>query len=130
LGPLIENREADLVQTRLANCLWKYRRVINAESAQIKNQLEATSDNLCLLSLLSADSVETEDPETDLDFSSPDADTISAHSIPKGSFRLNLMHYEMRLDKQLARAYRLLYHLQLIEEAKKLSTHPTQTKNS
>ena len=39
------------------------------------------------------------------------------------------MHYEMRLDRQLTRALRLLYHLQLMQTAKSLPILSTEDEN-
>lgn len=141
---------------KIANCLWRYRRVINAETAQISNQLKTTADYNRFFALVCAESDEpddydepddSDDPDDDTDYSddsdntdeddNPDdpdeslhqSENLSAQLIPTGSFRLNLMQYEMRLDKQLARAYKLLYHLQLIDESKRLSTHISEPKN-
>jgi hypothetical protein len=139
---------------KIANCLWRYRRVINAETAQISNQLKTTADYNRFYALECAesdepddydDSDDTVDDDTDssddsddtVDDDNPDeskeslnqSENLSAQLIPAGSFRLNLMQYEMRLDKQLARAYKLLYHLQLIDESKRLSTHIAEPKN-
>jgi hypothetical protein len=133
---------------KIANSLWRYRRVINAETAQISNQLKTTADYNRFYALECAESDEPDDYDDSNEYDDPDDDpdssddsddnpdeplhqseNLSAQLIPTGSFRLNLMQYEMRLDKQLARAYKLLYHLQLIDESKRLSTHIAEPKN-
>ena len=116
---------------KIANCLWRYRRVINAETARISDQLKTKADYNQLYALMDAECDdhddynpdECDDSDGDPDQSLNQADNLTTLLTPTGSFRLGLMHYEMRLDKQLARAYKLLYHLQLIDESKRLSTH-------
>jgi len=111
---------------KIANCLWRYRRVINAETARIINQLETTADNSRFLSLLNSGSGEPDEFENDTDQPPQHDPALAAQSIPSGTFSLNLMHYEMRLDKQLSRAYKLLYHLQLMDEFKKAAAPPAK----
>jgi len=110
---------------KIANCLWRYRRTINAETAQINRQLESSSVNLLPLSFLEHGHDEPDtSPENEPNEIQRLANLINARSIPTGSFRLSLTHYEMRLDKQLARSYQLLRHLQMMNDAKKISnTH-------
>ena len=43
------------------------------------------------------------------------ASLTRTQSAPNESFRQSLMQYEMRLERQLTRAYRLLHHLQSTE---------------
>ncbi len=109
---------------KIANCLWRYRRLINAETARINNQLDSAADSHRLLSRLNSDSDDSDNSECDPDQSPRPADMIAARSIPTGTFCINLMHYEMRLDKQLSRAYKLLFHLQLLAASKKGAAAP------
>ncbi len=118
---------------KIANCLWRYRRVINAETAQINRQLESAADTIrigyhrCLLDDLDdPDDNDTDDQET----SSYDANLVGAQSVLRESTRGGLMHYELRLDHQLTRALRLLYHLQLMQTAKTLQILPVDNENT
>ena len=116
---------------KIANCLWRYRRAINAETAQINRQLQSSSLDLLPLTLLERGCDDPDyPPEDDHNETRRDANLIGARSIPTGSFRLNLMHYEMRLDRQLTRAYQLLRHLQLMNDAKRLSNRHRETENT
>ena len=114
---------------KIANCLWRYRRVINAETAQINRQLESAADTIrlgfhrCILD-------DPDDPDSDdEDTSTRNANLIGSQSVLSESTRTGLMHYEMRLDRQLTRALRLLYHLQLMQTAKTLPILSTEDEN-
>ncbi len=114
---------------KIANCLWRYRRVINAETAQINRQLESAAEDIrlgyhrCILD-------DPDDPDSDDDdTSSRDANLIGSQSVPSESFRTSLLHYELRLDRQLTRALRLLYHLQLMQTAKSPPILSTENEN-
>jgi hypothetical protein len=54
------------------------------------------------------DDLDSDDQNT----SRRDGNFISPKSVPRKSFRTSLQYNEMRLDRQLTRAYRLLNHLQ------------------
>jgi hypothetical protein len=144
---------------KIANCLWRYRRIINAETSQINKQLEPSLIELIRFNWAGSPYRDCEDPsdvfenlpdnaddssvdskahlpdeeddegdEDDCDSSRRLANLVGTQSIPHGSFLLHLMHYEMRLDKQLNRAYRLLRHLQLMSAAEKLAEHDREAK--
>ena len=104
---------------KIANSLWRYRRVINAETARINQQLETTADNIergYYGSIL--DEPDDQEPN-DESTARRNADILGSKSVPDHSFRETLQHYEMRLDHQLTRAYRLLHQLQ----------HPNQSES-
>ncbi|MDH3890605.1 MAG: hypothetical protein OEV49_05940 [candidate division Zixibacteria bacterium] len=100
----------DHLVLKIANALWRYRRVINAETARINRQLEDTADSIergHYVSIL-------DDPD-DLDeeaLARQNANRVSSQAVPDQSFRETLQHYEMRLDRQLTRAFTLLHRLQ------------------
>ena len=115
-----------LVQ-KIANSLWRYRRVINAETSRINQQLETTADNI---DKGYYDSFLDEPDDTELDDESTarrNADILGSKSVPDHSFRETLQHYEMRLDHQLTRAFRLLHQLQQPNQSE--STPHSATKN-
>ena len=70
---------------KIANCLWRSRRAVIAETARINRTLERID---------------------------PDPELANARSIPDSEISLNILRYEMRLDRQITRALRLLRHLQ------------------
>jgi hypothetical protein len=95
---------------KIVNALWRYRRVINAETARINRQLEDTADSIKRGHYISI----LDDPD-DLDedaVARQNANRVSSQAVPDQSFRETLQHYEMRLDRQLTRAFKLLHQLQ------------------
>jgi hypothetical protein len=115
---------------KIANCMWRYRRAIKAETAHVNRQLTDTvRHNLHKFPRF----VEQEmacDPRLDDDVAIEDspqfADRLGEKVIPQGGFAKTLMHYEMRLDKQMARAYRMLRELKKMAAAKKSSKSKPQ----
>ena len=108
---------------KIANSLWRSRRAINAETARIAKQVDDTARHLTRfdpLDLLDDDEDDESPDDIDLMALPPYASRIGSQSVPEGDFGLNLIRYEMRLDKQLSRSFRLLQHLQLMSEAKRL----------
>lgn len=84
--------------TKIANCLWRYRRVLAAETAKINRQLRNIND---------FDDIQN--AETDPEHRDNLEYYVGTNQIPKTeSFQL----YEMRLEHQLLRAYRMLFRLQ------------------
>ena len=105
-----------LVQ-KIANCLWRSRRAIIAETAQINHQLAWTGRDIekgAIPKHLYEDSgvpiypFQNESERT--------ASMAGRELIPEDLFCNNIMRYEMRLDRQLTRAYKLLRHLQIMDQ--------------
>ena len=127
---------------KIANALWRYRRVINAETARINRQLETTSDHIerGLYDRYVDEPDDLEPCTSPCDCAQGDigtarcardpfmgdstdrhtADILGSNSVPSESHRETLQRYEMRLDRQLTRAYRLLFQLQLAQSSKTL----------
>ena len=101
-----------LVQ-RIANCLWRSRRAIRAESAQIAFQLDSVDRDLDrnarLDQWLNRRVPRDVTPE---DEARARSIMIGRNSIPSPNAAFNILRYEMRLDRQLSRAYALLNDLQ------------------
>jgi len=91
---------------KIANCIWRYRRAINAETAAVNDQL--TASYLAPLRILSDNIDSTDQP----------SDTALSRSIPVGSLGRALLRYEWRLDRELYRTHRLLRNLQRIQPSK------------
>ena len=107
---------------KLANCLWRHRRVVIAETAQISDQINNISSNTTFFNISDDDDDDEFTDDTDTEEYDEDNDPemvyrIGIKSIPKESFCHNLMRYEMRLDRQLTRTYKLLKQLQLQNKA-------------
>ena len=93
---------------KIANCIWRYKRAINAETATINNQL--TASYLEPLPVLS----------DDIDSPDQHGDTALSRSIPVGYRGRALLRYEWRLDRELYRTYQLFNHLKLMEKSNSL----------
>ena len=94
---------------KIANCMWRYRRGINAESATIAKQVNPPE--VPGLELKS----EVGQYMQALERAKHDDNWFNSRTIPVGESALNLLRYEWRLDRELYRTYRLLNFLQLKE---------------
>ncbi|MDH3890078.1 MAG: hypothetical protein OEV49_03260 [candidate division Zixibacteria bacterium] len=95
---------------KIINAMWRYRRVINAETSRINRQLEDAADDIERGNFFGfqGDADEIDDETV----AQHNANLVGSKSVPGESFRKSLMFYEMRLDRQLTRAIRLLQRLQ------------------
>jgi len=91
---------------KITNCLWRYRRSINAESATINKQLKSPLFAPIPPHFLP----EGTNPS---DHAEEHSYQMQSRTIPVGDPGLNLLRYEWRLDRELYRTYRLLNFLQL-----------------
>ncbi|MFQ5606812.1 MAG: hypothetical protein ACE5GA_02610 [Candidatus Zixiibacteriota bacterium] len=98
----------------IANCLWRQRRAIHAETAQLNRELNRHS-NLLTNTILPME--RSNNPDCKETYHDPDelSTRLAAHSIPTGSFSLDLMRYEMRNDLRVMRALKILKQLQRSE---------------
>lgn len=106
---------------KIANAMWRYRRVIRAETGQIERQFEY----LEYIELQrSADSPDLDSDEgrrtyaTGLD--QRRGSFIDSHNLPPDEASRKILRYELRLDRQITTAYQMLRHLQMIEKANSL----------
>ncbi len=108
-----------LVQ-KIVNCLWRSRRIINAETSQINRQLRRVDSKLKFEAYdepqPDQDCQELEDVETARlrmeETAQKRADMVGVNSIPDDNFCVKILHYEMRLDRQMTRVYNQLRLLQ------------------
>jgi hypothetical protein len=109
-----------LVQ-KIANALWRSRRLIAAETAQINHQLDGGDGGRFYIRGLGVvyniddpayKSVPAEAKERAI------ANQTGINTIPNDSFNANLLRYEMRLDRQLTNTYKLLRNLQNLRGTK------------
>ncbi len=99
---------------KIANCLWRQRRAIHAETAHLNRNLSADSI---------ASDLRFHNNLTDKERADLSRMLAKAQAIPTGDFSANLLRYELRNDLQLARAYRLLRHLQRLQKTKILQDY-------
>jgi len=101
---------------KIANCFWRSRRIINAETARINRQLGWVNDDLKYEFSRDPqpDELETvEEARTRMEINSRRrANVIGVKSIPDENFSVRILRYEMRLDRQMTRTYQLLRKLQ------------------
>jgi len=90
---------------KIANCIWRYRRAINAETATVNDQL--TASFLAPLPIVSDDIDSPDQPHE-----STQRARACVRSIPYGSMGRALLRYEWRLDRELYRTYKLLRTIQ------------------
>jgi len=109
---------------KIANCLWRSRRAIRAESANINNQLRDIDYNV-----KKAREIDIfrhgKDDSPEIEWQKEDQirnNIIGIGSIPDENISMRLLRYEMRLDRQMTRAYKLLKFLQLQNEADSLQS--------
>ncbi len=100
---------------KIANALWRSRRIINAETAQINRQIGHINGKFIYVTGF-GHVADLDDPEND-DIpieakSCAIKNEANLKSIPDNHFNTNILRYEMRLDRQLSRAYKLLRLLQ------------------
>lgn len=114
---------------KIVNCLWRNRRVINAETAQINRQLREVDSSLRYEATY--DDAPGPDPDELEDADSARirmettaqkrADMVGIKLIPDDNFCVKILHYEMRLDRQMSRVYNQLRLLQLRDSLKSTS---------
>jgi hypothetical protein len=128
-----------LLVKRIVDCLWRLRRAVTAETAQIHRQLDTAEDTLRtdeLVNRLSMRFLRTKKDDTasggdthppdlshpePVEGSAPDTETppdpltniIDSKLIPDDAFSKNLLRYELRLNRELIRTYELFNHLKL-----------------
>ena len=98
---------------KIANCLWRQRRAINAERALISRNLDTVAS--CYRHLFGPgpdDGDPSGDTPTDSETARRRADLVALETVPKDNEDATVVIYEMRLDRQLTRAYQLLRQLQ------------------
>lgn len=103
----------ELLVRRIANCMWRHRRILRAETAGISLRSENLPEELEHYSTL--DKMIPGDDEPVDSAASEVADRAwdileAIHSIPRDNDLEKTLYHEMRLDRQLALAYRLLHH--------------------
>ncbi len=108
----------DYLVQKIAICYWRSRRVIAAETAHINSQLNALDNDWKYKQMLSGlvqsvvGKYEVTAEETDAYI----ANRIGMNSIPKDEFSKVILRYELHLDRQLTRCYRLFHQLKEREE--------------
>ena len=106
---------------KMANCLWRCRRAVIAETARINRNLDDVESDYNYKHRIRELLGDTPDPgETPSKKSRSISQLVGINSIPDDSFSLNLLRYEMRLDRQLTRAVKLLQFLKLSHAAESL----------
>ncbi|HDL02031.1 MAG TPA: hypothetical protein ENH23_07345 [candidate division Zixibacteria bacterium] len=108
----------DYMVQKIAVCYWRSKRVIAAETAHINNQLNTITDNWRYKQLLREVVGNTigDDNITEIKKDDYIANRIGMNSIANDEFAKLILRYELRLERQLTRCYRLFYQLKEREE--------------
>ncbi|MEW5925314.1 MAG: hypothetical protein AB1746_15135 [Candidatus Zixiibacteriota bacterium] len=110
---------------KIALCLWRSRRAVIAETAEINDQIrdiDSSWETRRLISKFLDCNDDDEDDESPEDRERFFANEAVRRSLPSNS--RDIMHYEMRLDRQMFRSYRLLELLQLRDRLHEISDDP------
>ena len=101
---------------KIASIFWRMRRLIGAETSYVNAQMENIKSDWnykCLVRELVKGAVdENYQVEEDDDYQRYVQNEIGKNSIPREKFAETLVRYELRLDRQLTRTFRLLRQLQ------------------
>ncbi|MEW6413612.1 MAG: hypothetical protein AB1483_14240 [Candidatus Zixiibacteriota bacterium] len=93
---------------KIANCIWRSRRITAAETARINKQIEDINPRLIREYQLRFYDWDRDDPEEMKELDEVVEDEVHQlaliKSIPEDNFARVLLRYEMRLDRQLTRA--------------------------
>ena len=99
-----------MVTGRATCCLWRSKRAIRAETAQIHHQLDSVEE------AIDQHLDDYYDDPTPKETKRITDNFIGTNLIPNTDTCFNIIRYEMRLDRQLTRAYKLLVHLQTMRQ--------------
>ena len=91
---------------KIANCMWRYRRLIAAETAEINKQLQPQNTFL----------IDKEDYFEHFENSGELEDLLNSRTIPDGETANRFLRYEWRLNRELHHAYTLLRLLKIMEK--------------
>lgn len=105
----------NLLVRKIANCFWRYRRVINAETARINRRINGLDSDLAFADAilnLGGKKKGGPAPANDDKHGTNEMDNlVNIRSLPDDSSSRLMLRYEMRFDRQLARSLRLLAQL-------------------
>jgi hypothetical protein len=106
-----EGKFEEYLVGKIANALWRCNRAAAAETACVSRSIDRadreTASHISLAMALTDDPEIDDDPESDY-FRTRLQQTVAAHLVPGQNVSANILRYEMRLDRQLARAYYIL----------------------
>lgn len=99
---------------KIADCLWRSRRAVLAETAHLARRLRDVDQRLELNNRIHAEMLARypEDESTPAPAENPEdalSNLVDSNLLPQGSFSTDLLRYEMRLDRQMTRAFQLLH---------------------
>jgi len=101
---------------KICNCLWRCRRAARAETAHINRQLlnidHDVRGHFVIARYLNRNEDESATDDSEEAQQRVRSLIIASESIPDEHHALNILRYELRLDRQLTRAYQLLRQLQ------------------
>lgn len=120
LNPATETEEYLVI--RIAQCLWRSRRAYIAETAVINNQINDLEEHTGYTRLSRMlEQIPELPPDPNIHDQMQDrrveivqarSDIVRARTVPHPHYNMNILYYEMRLDRQLSRYYNILKNLQ------------------
>lgn len=114
----------ELLLQKITNCLWRSRRIIQAESAEIRAELLKTgrkvNSKVGFMEILDRDA-------TPQDIDAITLNCIHDSLIPSDRKNLNLLRYEMRMDRQLSRLFWLYQQSKSLTRSRKQKKPNTKT---
>ncbi|MDX9857204.1 MAG: hypothetical protein RBT76_05400 [candidate division Zixibacteria bacterium] len=98
---------------KIANAMWRYRRVIRAETGSLESNLSRL-DNRDFARLADRPDLDSEQGRETYraELARRRTNFINSSQLPADSESVRLLRYELRLDRQLTRAHRLLNQIQ------------------
>jgi len=117
---------------KICNCLWRCRRAARAETAHINRQLlnvdHDVRGHFVIARFLNRNEDESATDDSEEAQQHVRSLIIATESIPDQHHALNILRYEMRVDRQLTRTYQLLRHLQVRRQAPSTAGDPEKIK--
>jgi hypothetical protein len=115
---------------KIANSLWRSRRAVIAETAQLHRQLDHVEREIRSKTFYAEHDgdIDADNPDEVAEFQNQLRPVLTGiNLIPDGNVNVNILRYEMRLDRQLTRALRVLKYLQAGSKGKNNDTDDENT---
>jgi hypothetical protein len=104
--------------SKIAVCLWRHKRAVAAETSQLNRQLDSIDNDIRFDHILRYIKDMDHTDQLPAETVRQKSDLIKIRSIPHQNFNLNLIRYEMRLERQLSRSLRFYKQLKNLSNSK------------
>lgn len=124
----------ECIVRKIANCLWRSRRVTEAEAALIEGEIDDLNDTTRSYRLVAACQGRFADKEladlTEDEFADLRARIAARELVPHNDYTINLTRYEFRLDRQLIRMFQFYQDVKMMKAGKSSgNSQPEKHKN-